>query len=72
MSLLVTPAEAPCRAAVLGLDLRQVMSTQQVAELRQHWLAHQVLAFPDQPMTVADLERFAATIGPFGTDPYFE
>ena len=72
MSLLVTPAEAPCGAAVLGLDLRQVMSPQQVAELRQHWLAHQVLAFPDQPMTVADLERFAATIGPFGTDPYFE
>jgi taurine dioxygenase len=35
-------------------------------------LAHQVLAFPDQALTLADLERFAASIGPFGPDPYFE
>ena len=48
------------------------MTREQTAEVRTTWLAHQVLAFPDQPLTVGDLERFALTIGPFGPDPYFE
>ena len=72
MTLNVTPAAAPCGAAVQGLDLCRALRPSEVAELRQHWLVHQVLAFPDQAMTVSDLERFAATIGPFGPDPYFE
>ena len=35
------------------------------------WLHHQVLCFPDQDMSLDDLERFALHIGPFGSDPYF-
>ena len=70
MSLTVQPAA--CGALVHGIDLCQPLSAAQIAELRQAWLAHQVLAFPDQPMTVADLERFASTLGPFSPDPYFE
>ena len=30
-----------------------------------------MLAFPDQDLSLDDLERFATTIGPFGIDPYF-
>ena len=55
-----------------GINLCQPLAPPQIAELRQVWLAHQVLAFPDQPMTVTDLERFATTLGPFSPDPYFE
>ena len=72
MPLSVTVQPAACGALVHGINLCQPLSAAQSAELRQAWLAHQVLAFPDQPMTVADLERFATTLGPFSPDPYFE
>ena len=72
MALHVTPADAPCGATVRGLDLTQPLQPAQIAELRGHWLAHLVLSFPDQALSVDDLERFAATVGPFGPDPYFE
>ena len=72
MTLEVSVQPAPCGALVRGIDLTQPMTPQQIGQVRQTWLAHQVLAFPDQPMSIDDLERFAAAIGPFGPDPYFE
>jgi taurine dioxygenase len=72
MALDITVQPHPCGALVRGIDLTQPLSETQSAEVRAAWLKHQVLAFPDQPMTVDDLERFATTIGPFGPDPYFE
>ena len=72
MTLNVTVQDAPCGALVRGLNLAQALAAGQVAEIRALWLRHQVLAFPDQPMTVADLERFATTIGPFSPDPFFQ
>jgi len=68
----VTVQPAPCGAAVRGIDLAQPISAGQADALRQLWLAHQVLVFPDQALSIDDLERFAATVGPFGPDPYFE
>ena len=72
MTLEVTVADAPCGARVTGIDLTRALDPAAIAAIRMAWLQHQVLAFPDQPMSVDDLERFAATIGPFGPDPYFE
>ena len=72
MPLSVTPQAAPCGAIVRGVDLCQALSAAQAAEIRQAWLAHQVLAFPDQPMSVDDLERFATSVGPYSPDPYFQ
>ena len=72
MPLSVIAQAAPCGAIVRGVDLCRPLSADQAAEIRQAWLAHQVLAFPDQPMSVDDLERFATSIGPFSPDPYFE
>jgi taurine dioxygenase len=42
-----------------------------VAELRSAWLQHQVLAFPDQDLSLEDLERVALHFGPYGVDPFF-
>src|SRR5512143_1576530 len=67
----VTAQSAPCGAVIRGVDLTQPLTSKQIDAIREAWLRHQVLAFPDQPMQLEDLERFAATIGPFGTDPYF-
>jgi len=72
MSLNVTAQPAPCGAVVRGIDLTQPSSEAQAVDIRNAWLAHQVLAFPDQAMTLEQLERFALTIGPYGQDPYFE
>src|SRR5205085_3139495 len=41
-----------------------------VAAVRSTWLEHQVIAFPDQDLTVDQLEAVAQRFGPFGVDPY--
>ena len=72
MTLEVSVQAAPCGAILRGIDLTSPLTPQQIADVRRAWLAHQVVAFPDQAMSIDDLECFAAAIGPFGPDPYFE
>jgi taurine dioxygenase len=64
-------ADAPFGATVRGIDLACAPDGDTVARTRAAWLKHQVLAFPDQALDLPALERFALTIGPFGSDPYF-
>ena len=71
MPISITPQPAPSGALVRGIDLRKELAAGEVARIRAAWLRHQVLAFPDQALSLDDLERFAATLGPFGSDPYF-
>lgn len=71
-TLRVVAQDAPCGALITGLDLTKPLGTEQVSAIREAWLQHQVLAFPDQALEIEDIERFAATVGPFGNDPYFE
>ncbi len=61
-----------CGAIVTGLDLTQPLSATSVAELREAWVKHLLLIFPEQVMTEEDLERFTRYFGDFGVDPYFE
>ena len=72
MTIEVHAHDAPCGAEVRGVDLGRPLSEAQVKAVRAAWLEHLVLAFPDQPLGVADLERVALTIGPYGDDPYFD
>ena len=71
MSLSITPQPEPCGAVVHGVDLSGPLSAERIAEIRAAWLEHLVLVFPGQALSLDDLERFAATLGPFGEDPYF-
>jgi taurine dioxygenase len=71
MTLDVTVAPGPCGAEVRGVDLRTPLDAALLAELRALWLQHLVLAFPDQHLTVPQLEQFATGIGPYGSDPFF-
>ncbi|HEX7035167.1 MAG TPA: TauD/TfdA family dioxygenase [Pseudomonadales bacterium] len=57
-------------ARITGVDLTQPLAAADVRRIRAAWLAHQVVYFPDQPMTHDDLERFTAYLGEFGQDPY--
>lgn len=70
MSLECTPSGQACGAHVRGVDLRADLDADTVQEIRQLWLEHHVLAFPDQGLTDDDLERFTQYFGPFGNDPY--
>ncbi len=66
----VTPSGQACGATVRGVDLSQPVSDEAVAEIREIWLTHHVLSFPDQAMTDDDLEAFTLAMGGFGDDPY--
>ncbi len=66
----ITPTGASLGAFVTGVDLSKPLTEEEVATLRKAWLEHLVLAFPDQPMNHADLERFTQYFGPFGDDPF--
>jgi taurine dioxygenase len=68
----ITPQPASCGALVRGINLAHELSTDNLAGIRQAWLKHQVLGFPDQTMSIPDLERFALAIGPSGDDPYIK
>ncbi len=70
MAISVTPSGQACGATVTGVDLTNDLSPREIAAIRAAWLEHQVLAFPDQPMSDDDLERFTLTLGEFGEDPF--
>jgi len=66
----VVPLENEFGAAISGIDLRADLTDDLIAELRQLWLAHQFLFFPDQPIQHHELERFTTCFGDYGNDPY--
>ena len=70
MPITVEPSGQACGARVTGVDLSGALRPEAVAEIRAAWLAHHVLAFPDQAMDDDDLERFTVAFGGFGVDPF--
>jgi taurine dioxygenase len=72
MNITVTASGEACGATITGVDLTQNLDSDTIAAIRAAWLEHHVIAFPDQPMSDEDLERFTLYFGEFGDDPYFE
>ena len=70
MPLNVQPNATGFGACLTGLDLSRPLDSADVVAIRQAWLAHQVVYFPDQPMSHEDLERFTGYVGEFGHDAY--
>jgi len=68
--LCVVPLENNFGARICGIDLRADLPASLVAQLRQLWLTHQFLYFPDQPLQHDELERFTTYFGAYGDDPY--
>ena len=69
--IVVEPIDAPCGAAVRNIALSAEITEELATELRQAWLQYHVLVFPDQILSLADLERFTLHFGNFGDDPFF-
>ena len=70
MSLIVKANDNGFGAAIEGLELREGLSAEAVEEVRNAWLAHQVVFFPNQPLEHLELEAFTRAFGDFGDDPY--
>lgn len=68
----IEPSGSVCGARVSGVDLSGALGTQDIADIRAAWLEHKVLAFVDQRMDDAALERFTVAMGGFGEDPFFD
>jgi len=56
-------------AQVRGLDLRQPLDSDTVAQLRRAWLEHQVLVFPDADITPEQHLRFSGYFAPLEDYP---
>ncbi|MCP4840883.1 MAG: TauD/TfdA family dioxygenase [Halieaceae bacterium] len=67
----VTPSGEACGATVTGVDLSSELDLTTVAMLREAWLQHHVLAFPEQALSDARLERVVDYFGVFGSEPFF-
>ena len=67
----VIPSGQACGATVTGVDLSTALDAATIRTLREAWLQHHVLAFPDQDLADIDLERFVLSFGVFGSEPFF-
>jgi len=70
MVLNVKVSDQACGAEITGVDLTRDLSEKEIISIREAWLTHHVLSFPDQPMSDDDLERFTLYFGSFGDDPF--
>jgi taurine dioxygenase len=71
-TLQVQPQPSGFGAEIVGLDLTRPLSKDALAEVKAAWAKHAVVAFPDQPLTLDQLEAFTQAIGPFGEDPFIK
>jgi taurine dioxygenase len=63
MTLDIRPIAGALGAEVRGVDLREPLSAEQAAAIRQAWLKHLVLFFRDQPLDAEQYMAFARAIG---------
>jgi taurine dioxygenase len=71
-TITVKPQESSFGAEIVGLDLTRPLDNQTLAEVKQAWAKHAVVAFPDQPLTLDQFEAFTLQMGAFGDDPFIK
>jgi len=70
MSFNVAVSDQACGAEISGIDLTRELLESQISDIRDLWLKHHVLSFPNQHLNDDDLERFTLYFGAFGDDPF--
>ncbi len=66
----IEPTGGPLGAFVTDIDLNAPQSPETQSALRQAWLEHLLLVFPDQPLDEPAFLSFAHTLGPPGRYPF--
>ena len=59
----ITPSGKACGAHITGLDLSKPLSANTLQGIREAWLEHHVLAFPNQDLSDGDLVRVTQEFG---------
>ena len=70
MSFNVAVSDQACGAEISGIDLTRELLESQISDIRDLWLEHHVLSFPNQLLDDDALERFTLCFGSFGDDPF--
>lgn len=70
--LVVEPCENGFGARITGLDLSRPLDGETLAAVKAAFARHAVVSFPDQPLSLDELEAFTLQIGPFGEDPFIK
>ena len=70
MSFNVAVSDQACGAEISGIDLTREPLESQISDIRDLWLEHHVLSFPNQLLDDDALERFTLCFGSFGDDPF--
>ena len=70
MTINIKPSGEACGAEITGIDLTRTLLDEEIKSIREAWLSHHVLSFPEQAMSDDDLERFTLCFGAFGDDPF--
>lgn len=71
-SIHVTPNPGGFGARVTGVDLTHPVDAGVMADIRRAWLAHRIVFFPDQPLSLDDLERFTLNMGSWGRTDFIK
>ena len=71
-ALTVEPQPSGFGATLRGVDLSRPLEPVDLADVKAAWARHGVVAFPDQPLTLEQLEAFTLQIGSFGEDPFIK
>ena len=68
----VSPQPSGFGAEITGVDLAAPLPEPVLGEVKAAWARHGVVAFPDQPLSLDELEAFTLEMGKFGTDPFIK
>ena len=68
----VEPLAGALGAEVSGVDLAKPLEPAVIAEIRQAWLAHQVLFYRDQPLSIDEHKAFARRFGELHIHPVLQ
>ena len=70
MSFNIAVSDQACGAEISGIDLTRELMESEISDIRDLWLEHHVLSFPNQSLDDDALERFTLYFGSFGDDPF--
>ena len=70
MSLKIEPNPNDFGANITGIDLSKDLPAKQISQIRNAWVKHRVICFPNQHISPSELELFSGYFGEFGNDPY--
>jgi len=71
-TITVSPQPTGFGAEIAGVDLRRPLPPEVLTEVKAAWARHAVVAFPDQPLSLDELEAFTLQMGAFGKDPFIK